>query len=90
MTSAEQIAEALNIIGPHTFRDGKVLASIENFNANNEMLSIDITTASYDNINIPIESTIHWSNYQLLEDNPVTFAYKLIGSRVRELANGII
>lgn len=90
MTSAEQMAAALSLIGPHFFRDGLVVAYIENFFCSGEMFSVDIVSASYNNIEIIIEDRMNWSNYELLGEDPKIFAYRLIGDRIRGLANGTI
>ena len=86
MTTAEQMAEALNQIGPHIFRDGKVLAYIDNFSANNELLMIGTISALYDDIPVNIDLPIGWAGYELVGDQtPLQLAYDLISNKIRGL-----
>jgi len=84
MTTAEQMAAVLNEIGPHTFRDGKVLAYIDNFYANGELLMIETISASYDDIPVNIDLPVGWAGYDLVgTQTPLQLAYDLIASKIR-------
>ena len=88
MTDAEKMAEGLNFIGPHEFRDGKVLAFIDQFSANGDMLSIEYVMASYENIAIEVECPMNWAGYKLLEgQDPLELAYMLVSAKIREYVN---
>jgi hypothetical protein len=86
MTTAEQMVAALNEIGPHTFRDGKVVAYIDNFYANGELLMIETISASYDDVPVDIDLPIGWAGYELVGDQtPLQLAYDLISNKIRGL-----
>jgi len=82
---ALQMADALNNLGEHTFRDGKVVAKISGFSCKSSSLTIDYVDATYDNIPIQIDTPLHIVDL-VHDSDPLTAAHDAVAGIVRVFA----
>ena len=68
---------ALNNLGRHTFRDGKLLATIDGFSLFDDMLIIEYVDCFWDDEKIEISLPLNFIGYNRDGENPVLFFYKI-------------
>ena len=70
------IVNSLNDIGMHTYRDGKLLATIGGFNVFGEKLTIDYIEASWDGEPTSFDLPYHFVGY-VHDGDPLSYFYKI-------------
>jgi hypothetical protein len=75
------IVNALNNLGTHTFRDGKLLATIGGFQSSEEKLIIEYINCSWDDEYFHIELPLIFIGY-VRDMEPLEYFYKIFKSFV--------
>jgi hypothetical protein len=79
------MAEAMNKLGEHTFRIGKVLATVSGFSSEKNCFTVNNISASYDGVPITLDVPLNWVNFNS-NDDPTDSAHELIADTVRTMA----
>ena len=83
--NASDLANAMNSIGEHTFRNGLVLAKIGGFSSDGDKFSIDSIFATYDGAIIELDCPVHLVGFEVNID-PVEFVHNIISDLIRRSA----
>ena len=81
-TYAAKMAAALNELGQHTFRDGKVVATVDGFYSQGNCFVVENVSATYDDVPVILDTPLNWINFDS-SDDPVYAAHSLIADLIR-------
>ena len=86
MTDSQDMCDALTSLGLHTFQDGAVLASINNFSCVDDMLVVEtVTDATFFGAPVTLDLPLHFVGFSH-GGQPLETEYRLIADNVRQAA----